>query len=233
VSSWEAYAAGRPGAVVARFPGVAVAVFPRDPERQILNNALFDRDLDARERADALAAMRAAYRAVGITGFAAWVHETDQDMRADMRARGYAVSDSTRAMGIDLHEISLPRPAIELAPPRWPDVLRIAGMPTGFAGPAGPAGFAMLIAVSDGTPVATAATFDHNNDCGIYNLATLPHARRQGLGTALTTLAAHDASARGCRTATLHATPVAERIYTAIGFRDLGRILEYSPRSGH
>ena len=227
-SSWEAYAAGGRGAAVARLPGVVVAVFPQDPERQILNNALLDRDLNARERANALDAMEVAYAAAGVSGFAAWTHETDRDMGADLRARGYAVSDSTRAMGIDLADASLARPAIELAPPSWPEVLRIVGLAPGFGGPAGPRGLATLVAISDGMPAAAVATFDHDQDCGIYGLGTLPHARRQGLGTTLAALAAHDARARGCRTATLQATPMAEKIYAALGFRDLGLILEYA-----
>ena len=56
-------------------------------------------------------------------------------------------------------------------------------------------------------------------------------ARRRGLGTALTALQLHDARARGCRTASVQATDVAERVYAAAGFRDLGRILEYVPHS--
>ena len=71
--------------------------------------------------------------------------------------------------------------------------------------------------------------FDHGGDCGIYNVTTLERARRRGLGTALTALHLHDAVARGCRTASLQSTPMAERVYAAVGFRDLGRILEYVP----
>ena len=71
--------------------------------------------------------------------------------------------------------------------------------------------------------------FDHGGDCGIYNVGTLERARRRGLGTALTALQLHDALARGCRTASLQSTQMAERVYAAVGFRDLGRILEYVP----
>jgi predicted GNAT family acetyltransferase len=39
----------------------------------------------------------------------------------------------------------------------------------------------------------------------------------------------HDALARGCRTASVQSTKMAERIYAAVGFRDLGQILEYVP----
>jgi hypothetical protein len=38
-----------------------------------------------------------------------------------------------------------------------------------------------------------------------------------------------DLEARGCRTATLQATEMAEGVYRAVGFRDLGRILELVP----
>jgi predicted GNAT family acetyltransferase len=71
--------------------------------------------------------------------------------------------------------------------------------------------------------------FDHGSDCGIYNVGTLKRARRRGLGTALTALQAHDALTRGCWTASLQSTEMAERVYAAVGFRDLGRILEYVP----
>jgi hypothetical protein len=38
-----------------------------------------------------------------------------------------------------------------------------------------------------------------------------------------------EARDRGCRTASLQASSMAEGLYAAIGFRDLGRILEYVP----
>jgi len=71
--------------------------------------------------------------------------------------------------------------------------------------------------------------FDHDGDCGVFNVATLEAARRRGLGTALTARHVHDAAARGCSTASLQSTAMAERVYAAVGFRDLGRILEYVP----
>ena len=77
--------------------------------------------------------------------------------------------------------------------------------------------------------MAAAVAFDHQDDCGIFNVVTIERARRRGLGTALTARAVHDATARGCRTATLQATQIAERVYAAVGFRDLGRFLEYTP----
>ena len=51
----------------------------------------------------------------------------------------------------------------------------------------------------------------------------------EGLGTALTARLIHDARERGCSTASLQSTAMAERVYAAVGFRDLGAILEYVP----
>ena len=71
--------------------------------------------------------------------------------------------------------------------------------------------------------------FDRGSDCGISNVTTLERARRRGLGTALTAVQLHDGLARGCQTASLQSTEMTERVYAAVGFRDLGRILEYVP----
>ena len=56
--------------------------------------------------------------------------------------------------------------------------------------------------------------------------------RRRGLGTALTAAQVYEARDRGGRTASLQSTEMAERVYATVGFRDLGRILEYVPVEG-
>jgi GNAT superfamily N-acetyltransferase len=229
LASWEEYARGATGATVQRSPGVAAAVFPNQPERAVYNNALLDRDLPAAARADALDAMEATYAAAGVRRFAAWVHEHDQGMRGDLERRGYTLEESTRAMGMALDDVRLPRPAIELGPPDWLEYLRIVGVPPDFLSGADPAAYHILVARLGGENVAAAMAFDFGGDCGIYNVETLEGARRRGLGTALTALHLYHALARGCRTATLQSTEMAEGVYAAVGFRDLGRILEYVP----
>jgi hypothetical protein len=214
---------------VQRFPGVDIAVFPNEPERAVYNNALLTRDLMAAERKAVVDAMEAAYAGAGVARFAAWVHESDEAMRADLEQRGYTLDTSTRAMAMPLDDIRVPRPDVELAPPDWAEHLRFAGVPPNFLGGADPHAFHILIARLGGENVATAMAFDHRGDCGIYNTGTLEHARRGGLATAFTALHIHDALARGCQTASLQSTKMAERVYAMVGFRDLGRILEYVP----
>jgi hypothetical protein len=59
----------------------------------------------------------------------------------------------------------------------------------------------------------------------------VPGTTRTGSTNAAALTARHlrDAADRGCSTASLQSTPMAERVYTSVGFRDLGRFLEYVP----
>ncbi len=232
LASWEEYARGCAGAALERLSGVAAAVFPSDPERAIYNNALLERDLDPTERATAVDAMEATYRSAGVDRYAAWVHESDEGMRAELSSRGYILEESTRAMGMSLGDVSLEAPEVELRPADWGEYLRILGVlgaPAGVLSGADPSAFHILVARIADENVATAMAFDHDGDCGVFNVGTLEAARRRGLGTALTARHLRDAVERGCSTASLQSTPMAERVYAAVGFRDLGRIYESVP----
>jgi ribosomal protein S18 acetylase RimI-like enzyme len=59
---------------------------------------------------------------------------------------------------------------------------------------------------------------------GLWNLATLPDARRRGAATAVTIAALEDARADGCRLAVLASTPAALSLYRRLGFEDGGRL---------
>ena len=230
VGSWEEYARGAThGASVVRLPGVAAAVFPHEPERAVHNNALIERGLPSRARSKAIGATEEAYAAAGVTRFAAWAHETDAGLRADLEQRGYTLDTRTRAMGMVLSDILVPRPEIELGSADWAGYLRLVELPPDFLSRADPAAYRIVIGRLEGANVATALAYELDGDCGIYNVSTLSHARRRGLGTALTALLVHDARDRGCTTASLQSTPMAEGVYAAVGFRDLGEIHEYVP----
>jgi ribosomal protein S18 acetylase RimI-like enzyme len=223
IASWEAYARAAPGAHVHRSPGAAAAVFPDGPESAIYNNVLL-------ERADALRDVEAIYGAAGVTRFAAWVHESDDATRSAVEARGYVFDSSTRAMAMELAALQPPHSLLEVAPITWADQLRLFSLPDDLLGGDDLEGFRLLGARVDGATVAAAMAFDHDGDCGIYNVGTVEAYRRRGLATALTARMLRDAAARGCTTASVQATPMAEGVYASVGFRDLGRYLEYTPR---
>jgi ribosomal protein S18 acetylase RimI-like enzyme len=229
LASWAEYARGAAGAALLRMPGVGAAVFPHGPERGIYNNALLERGLPAAGRAAAIEGMEGAYAAAEVDRFAAWVHEDDAAMGRDLERRGYTVEESTRAMALVLDDLLVPRPQVALGPADWPEYLRVLDVPPDLLAGVDQTAFHVLVARLDGASVATGMAFDHEGDCGIYNVTTSPPARRRGLATALTARLLHDARDRGCRTASLQSTTMAEQVYTALGFRDLGRILEYVP----
>jgi ribosomal protein S18 acetylase RimI-like enzyme len=197
----------------------------------VYNNAILERGLPGAQRTDAIVAMEATYEAARITRFAAWVHESDDAMRSDLERRGYTLDEVTRAMGMTLDRIALPPPRLKLRRTGWSEHRRVGELPEGLLNGADPASFHIFIAGFGGQDAATAIAFDHAGDCGIYNVGTVERARRRGLATGLTAMHLYAARARGCQTASLQSTAVAESMYTAAGFRDLGRILEYAPAS--
>src|SRR4051812_7901429 len=106
-------------------------------------------------------------------------------MRAELDRRGYRVEETTRAMGMDLADLRLPRPRIDLVPTDWAGYLRLFGLSPDLLRGAVHDALHLRAARVDGVRVAAALAFDHEGDCGIYNVGTLEGARRRGLATAL------------------------------------------------
>jgi ribosomal protein S18 acetylase RimI-like enzyme len=227
VGSWARYAAGSPGARLEHVPGATVAAFPSAPERDVFNNAVLARDLDQSQAGDAIAALETVYADAAIGRYAVWAHESETASIAALEARGYHVDSFTYAMAMSLDSILVPRPELTLAPADWRVYLTVLDVPPGLLAGVDPSDFYVMVVTADGENVAAAMAYDHDGDCGIYNVVTVPHARRRGVGTALTALQLHEARARGCTTASLQATEMAHHIYAAVGFVDLGRFIEY------
>jgi ribosomal protein S18 acetylase RimI-like enzyme len=234
IASWSAYAAGSSDARVERWDAACVAVFPREPERQVYNNAVLARGLGRIQVSQAIDALEDVYRAADVQRYAVWAHEGEGAGIAELQARRYHVDTRTRAMAMSLDVVPVVGRdhGLELIAGEWPDYLAILTeleAPPGLLIDVDASKFEVLIGVLDGRRVAAALAYDYEGDCGIYNVGTMPHARRRGIGTALT--AAHLAGARerGCTTASLQATEMAEGLYAALGFRDLGRFIEYVP----
>ena len=193
----------RPAAAVHRFAGVAAAVFPNEPERGVYNNAVLECDLAASERAEAIAAMEAAYENAGVTRFAAWVHETDR--RDALRSRTTRLH-ARRGDARDGHDARRHPCAATRARARAGGLVRAPAHRRGAAGPPRRSRRRRLPRPRRrhrGENVATGIAFDFGTDCGIYNVGTLEPARRRGLGHRANSHHLHDALARGCQTASL------------------------------
>ena len=116
------------------------------------------------ERPDAVPAMEAAYAEAGVTRFAAWVHENDEATRSALDRRGYRLDQTTRAMGMALEDVRLPRPQLDLGSVEWGGYLRIFGLSPGLLSRADRTAFRVLVARLDDENVATAMAFDHGSD---------------------------------------------------------------------
>jgi ribosomal protein S18 acetylase RimI-like enzyme len=232
IASWAEYAAGAAGAHIERSSGASVAVFPRGPERGVYNNALLARALADGQAVEAIDAVEHAYSTADVHSYAVWAHEEEAASIAELETRGYHVDIRTRAMAMRLETVPVPDAELELVEGEWHAYLAMLTQldaPPGLLVGVDGSRFEVLIGALDGVRVAAALAYDHAGDCGIYNVGTITSARRRGFGTALTALHLHRAHERGCITASLQATEMAEGIYARLGFRDLGRFVEYVP----
>ena len=91
---------------------------------------------------------------------------------------------------------------------------------------------ALFTASLDARPAGTALALRTGSTVGVYNVSTLPWARRRGVGTAATWAAVDDGRASGCELAVLQSSAMGQAVYEAMGFHTVVRYLEFVQPGG-
>jgi GNAT superfamily N-acetyltransferase len=218
------------GGRVLEIGGLVASVVPAARSRSLVNAAVLPHGgvLDAR----VLARLAGAYREAGGEVWGVWVHDSDEAARAQLADAGYVLDSHPVAMALDLDGLQAANGPhdVEVEPTRD---LALLAQPLG-AGYNFPPEFLThglpglldhcegWIARVDGAPAAGLVIVAHEQDAGVFMVATAPELRRRGAaGFALRT-ALLDARQRGCTTSTLQASAMGKSVYAAIGYRTLG-----------
>lgn len=80
-----------------------------------------------------------------------------------------------------------------------------------------------VVAWDGSQPVGAAMGYLAGDVCEVIHVATVPQARRRGLGAAVTAGVVAEAQARGASVATLQATEHGEGVYRSLGFEEIDR----------
>lgn len=210
-----------------------------------LLNGVFQAHLSAEALEPAIQATRAAVDAWQVPLFW-WVGPTAQpdDLGHHLQAHGFVHAGDTPGMAIDLLALAddHPVPADFTIRPVKDEVTletwaRVAAIGTGFPasileefvslelGVGFGRGTALrrYLGFQGGTPVTSSAMILDAGVAGIYAVATLPAARRHGLGAAMTVRPLLEARAQGYQVGTLQASELGYPIYRRLGFRDVCR----------
>jgi ribosomal protein S18 acetylase RimI-like enzyme len=207
--------------------GVLASILPAVPDRSLPNSVLY-RDQDA--LADALDELTAVYEEAGVRAWTVWLPAGHARARALLEERGHVLDANPKAMAARLSDVEPPRPSDPVPDPhpRLEELGRINAVAYGAEALARVIGEGELdpdrlyLARERGEVVAGLITGDHDGDCSVWWVATLPEARGRGLASGLMRRALADARERGCDISTLQATKMGEPIYRALGYRPLG-----------
>jgi ribosomal protein S18 acetylase RimI-like enzyme len=201
---------------------------------------------DSVERAIVTAIARCKSRSIPLLWWT-WPSTRPKNLGSSLKAHGFIHEEDSPGMAIDLRKLDGSQPAlpglrIELVdnPTRrkhWSHTCRVgAELPEiveeAFSDCAAldftPGGSLYnCIGWLEGQPVATSSLFLGAGVAGIYNVTTIPAARRKGIGSAMTVAVLDQARTLGYRVGILHSSPMGFNVYRKLGFEEYCKINQY------
>jgi len=103
----------------------------------------------------------------------------------------------------------------------WFDLYRSVGLDTRSP-------FRHYLGRLEGKPVAASSLFLGVGVAGIYDVVTIPEARRQGIGSAITLAPLREARALGYRVGILQSSEMGFSVYHKVGFREYCKLNLYT-----
>jgi GNAT superfamily N-acetyltransferase len=190
----------------------------------------------------------AHFRSRGVTTLSWWTELGTQttDIGTHLVAHGLTFREGGPGMAVDLLELNedLPVPAaLTIEPVKDAEALKRWALASiigfGLSEMYVDAWFDLLtglgfdlplcnyLGILGGKPVATSQLFLGAGVAGVYVVATIPDAQRQGIGAAMTLVPLRDARAMGFRIGILHSSPMGLGVYRRLGFREYCKMSHY------
>jgi ribosomal protein S18 acetylase RimI-like enzyme len=173
---------------------------------------------------------------------------TPPDLGARLERTGFVREYDLRMMAAEMRaididtpgpaELSVQRVVTEDDHVRWLRVMEVGfDMPEGHTqtidrtvralGFDGDVPWIRFVGTVDGAAVASSGLMLFGGLAGVYNVATVPEARRRGFGTALTREALRYGREAGYRVSALGASDMGVAVYERMGFRDVCVVRQY------
>jgi GNAT superfamily N-acetyltransferase len=212
------------GAVIER-PGVVASVVPAAPDSPTLNAAVA---LEPEQAAQALPEIAEAWRDANVSRWGVWLDGRAKRVSRALQKAGLSLTASSPGMGADLDDVYIPAQLNGRVPTAdLPTVGQVNDLAYGNSDgrlertltPLPPHTLKGYRVDLDGRPVAAALAMYHQRDCGVSFVATIPEARRRGLGSLVMYGALKEAVEHGCTSSTLQATEAGRRLYDTLGYR--------------
>jgi GNAT superfamily N-acetyltransferase len=242
---WYRYIGRSPGAEMHQSPQLTwlLTGIPTSFVNGVLRARLEPDNVD-----DVIAETLAHFKSRNVTNFSWWVEPGDRpaDLGEHLVARGFNYTEGGPGMAVDLLELNedLTTPSgLTIERVGDPEMLRkwayasLTGFGISdtnvstwfdvFAGLGFDLPLRNYVGSLNGEAIATSGLFLAAGVAGVYVVATIPEARRQGIGAAITLAPLREARAMGYRIGILHSSPMGLGVYHRIGFKEYCKMSHY------